>query len=73
MPRFQASQTPIFDSAAKTKRGERVTRGLKKLLLKGVNMSGVVSGSSPAWRIFTYLTNAYFIANLVLRFQNINE
>ena len=43
MPRFQATQTPIFDSAAKTKRGERVTRGLKKLLLKGVNMSGVVA------------------------------
>jgi hypothetical protein len=42
MPRFQACSNAILDLADRTKRGEKVTRGLKKLMLKGVNTTGVV-------------------------------
>ena len=42
MVRFKAQEGPILNSNDQSKRGELVIRGLKRLMVKGINTDGVV-------------------------------
>ncbi len=42
MVRFKAQQAPILNTSDRSKRGDRVVQGMKRLIVKAINTDGVV-------------------------------
>lgn len=70
MVRFAARTCPIMDPCEQIKRGEAVTNGLRRLLLKGIKMDGVVCATVIlrkdflTWNSFGVCKESTFVSSI---------